>query len=174
MTDERRFEVGEDAVMRLDRRDRVADDCLEARVADRLRLALDEYELGLRVDLEARVQQHLVGSVGLADVGVVLIDLLRPHGRADGDRHDDEREPPEDRLLAVTRAPTAHPGREVVGTLEGRHFEISPSCWRSSQSRTGLAGSVIRQAGVFTFGDPNVGRRTAARWGGVRGEGGWS
>ncbi len=41
-------------------------------------LALDEDDLGLRIRLEAGVAQDVVGAVRLADVRVVLIDVLRP------------------------------------------------------------------------------------------------
>jgi hypothetical protein len=114
---ERRAEV-------LDRRERlhgggdVVHGPLKRGVGERLRLALDEDDLRLRVELEARVLEDLVGLVRLADVRVLLVDVLRPHGLADHDRREDEREPAEDRRLPVARAPAAHPGREVVRALQ--------------------------------------------------------
>ena len=116
---ERRLQVREDRAVRLHRHDRVLDDALERSIVEGAGLALNQDELGLRVDLESRVEQHLVGAMGLADVRVVLVDLLRPDERADCDREDDERKPPEDRLLAVGCAPATHPGRDVVRALQG-------------------------------------------------------
>jgi hypothetical protein len=116
---EGRLQVREDRAVRLHRHDRVLNDALERRVVEGAGLALNQDELGLRVDLESRVEQHLVGAVGLADVRIVLVDLLRPDERADRDREDDERKPPEDRLLAVGCAPATHPGRNVVRALQG-------------------------------------------------------
>ncbi len=71
----------------------------------------------------------IVASV-VAGMGLTL--LLATLGAAagieaaDDDGGDDEREPPEDRDLPVARAPAAHAGGEVVGTLQGGHG-VAPS-----------------------------------------------
>ena len=108
-----------DRRIRLDRPDDVVHRRTELRVIDRLGRALNEHELGLRVDLRECLFQDLVGLVRLADAGVLGAEGLRSDLHADEDCKDDEREPAEDRGLPVARAPAAHAGRDVVGTLEG-------------------------------------------------------
>ena len=81
-------------------------------------LALDEHDLRLRVGLEAGLLENLVGLVGLADVGVLLVDLLRADRASDGDGDHDESEPPEHGGLPMTRTPATHPGRDVVRLLQ--------------------------------------------------------
>ena len=112
---------------RLHRRDDVVHDGAEG---GRLRgesLALDEDDLRLRVGLEAGVPQDVVGAVRLADVGVVLVDLLRADRLPDHQGGGHEGEPAEDRGLPVARAPAAHAGRDVVRALQGGHGSFAPS-----------------------------------------------
>jgi hypothetical protein len=97
---------------------RLDDDGAERRIVDRLRLRLHEDELALLVDREAAVPDDVIGLAGFADVRVGVVDLVRADGHADRERDDDEREPPEDRRLAVSRAPAAHASRDVGAVLE--------------------------------------------------------
>ena len=83
----------------------------ELRVADRQAVALDEDDLLDRP--HAGAVERLLGLVRLAGEVVDLRDLLRTDRVADREREDDEREPPEDRLLAVPPAPVRHAGRHV-------------------------------------------------------------
>ena len=104
-----------DRRLRLHRRDDVVHDGAEG---GRLRgesLALDEDDLRLRVGLEAGVPQDVVGAVRLADVGVVLVDLLRADRLPDHQGGGHECEPAEDSCLPVARAPAAHTCCEIVG-----------------------------------------------------------
>ena len=102
----------------VERRDRVDDDGAELGVPYGVRSRLDEHELALLVSREAAVADDVVACAGLADVRVGLVDLLRAYGRPDHERGDDEREPAEDRRLAVARAPATHPGRDVGAVPE--------------------------------------------------------
>ena len=72
------------------------------------------------------VVDDLLGATGLSDPELVLVELLHAHRPADDGGRDDEREPPEDRGLAVARAPAAHAGGDGVGALQGSHAGISP------------------------------------------------
>jgi hypothetical protein len=78
-------------------------------------LALDEHDLSQRAGLfEAGLLEDLVGLVRLAGVAVGLVDLLQTGAHPEHDSGDHEREPAEDRGLAMARAPATHPGRQVV------------------------------------------------------------
>jgi hypothetical protein len=82
-------------------------------------LRLHEHPFGLLVGLvEAGGLDQLVGALGLADVEVGVLELLGADHAADHDGGDDERKPAEDRGLPVVRTPAAHPGCEVVRSLE--------------------------------------------------------
>ena len=75
--------------------------------------------------VEAGVRGCWSARVGLADVGVVVVDVLRADAAADRRRGDDEREPAEDRGLPVARAPATHAGRDVRSTaLERGEFVL--------------------------------------------------
>ena len=87
------------------------------------RPALDEHGLACGL-LEAGVEDP-GGPAGLARERVVVAELLRAHGSADHDHRDHEREPAEDRRLAVTCAPAAHPGGDVAAALQGCHHGLS-------------------------------------------------
>jgi hypothetical protein len=98
--------------------DCAVDDRAELGVVDGLGVRLDEHELPLLVEREPTVADDVVALAGLADVPVGLVDRLHRYGDADGERGDDEREPAEDRSLAVPCAPATHPGRDVGAVLE--------------------------------------------------------
>ncbi len=97
----------------------VCDRRLEPGIAGLEGLRLDQNDLALLVGGrgEARLDQR-VGRAGLADCEVARLEVLRADGGADDDGRGDEREPAEDRGLPVVRAPAAHPGRDVVRSLE--------------------------------------------------------
>ena len=107
-----------DRAERLHRSRDVCDHGAEGRVADGVARALDEHDLRLRVGLEARGAEQVVGLASLAGIGVVHVDLLGADHLAEGHGGNDEREPTEDRGLPVGCAPATHPGREVVRLLQ--------------------------------------------------------
>ena len=102
-----------------DRADDIADDGAELRRVRGERLALNEHDLGLRIGLEAGVAQDVVRAMRLADVRVLLVDLLRTDLHADREGCDHEREPAEDRGLPVACAPATHACCEVVRFGQG-------------------------------------------------------
>ena len=115
---ERRAHVLDPGVAR-DRALDVLDRRAESRILDRLARALNEHELGLRIDLGESVLEDLVGLVRLADIRILGLDVLGSDEVADEECGNDEREPAEDRGLPVARAPAAHAGRDVVRALQG-------------------------------------------------------
>src|SRR3954454_2482715 len=105
-----------------DRAGDVVDRGAERRAVHRLRLALNEHDLGLRIGLsEAGLLQDVVGVMRLPDVCVLKLDRVHPVLAARHEGDDDEREPTEDRGLPVARTPAAHPGCQVVRVLQGGH-----------------------------------------------------
>ena len=103
-----------DRRVRLDRTDDVADGGPKGRAVDRLPLALDQHELGLRSPLREGFLQDLIGSVRLSDAGVVLVDLLQADDLStEAEENDDAGEPAEDGRFPVGRAPRAHPACDV-------------------------------------------------------------
>src|SRR5207244_7403682 len=89
------------------------------RRAGRDSAALDENVLSCRV-LEPGSQDP-VHLAGLAGPCRVRINGLRADLAADGERDDDEAEPPEGGSLPVTGAPAAYPARAVGVVLRGVH-----------------------------------------------------
>ena len=81
---------------------------------------LDEHGLVDRV-VEAAVVDDLQRAAGVAGLGVGGVEGLGADDAAERDGDDDEREPPEDRGLAVGCAPAAHAGGEVLRLGEGGH-----------------------------------------------------
>ena len=87
----------------------------ERGVGDRALFALDHDDLGEGACLlETSVRENPVGGMRLADVAVGRVDLLQADPDPEGDGDDHEREPAEDRGLAVLCAPATHPGGHVV------------------------------------------------------------
>jgi hypothetical protein len=108
---------------------------------------------------------RLVGDSGLAVAGVLAIELLLADRTACDRRDDDERQPAEDRRLAMLRAPAAGAGGEVVshgGLLRGRLHHCVPACRRGSPPS-------MWRPGVFAVGltTPLGAARPAARPGGA-------
>src|SRR3954452_16038683 len=71
-------------------------------------------EDGLASGVAVMSGDERVCAAGVADGAVVVGGGLHPHGLADGHGEDDEREPPEDRLLAVGCGPAPGTGGERV------------------------------------------------------------
>src|SRR5215208_1724477 len=74
-------------------------------------VALDQHLLDLM--LRKGIVDGAGGPARLADPALSCGLGLRPHGTADGERDDNERQPPPDRLLSVLGAPATHPSGQV-------------------------------------------------------------
>ena len=110
-------------------------DCSEHHLA----LLLDA--LAVLVDGEAGVRDDPVGGAGLADVGVVLVDLLRADLHADEDGQDDEGEPAEDGGLPVASRSSGPSGPRSSSNASGVTCELSSQLCgcRSVDSRQRVA-----------------------------------
>ena len=114
-----------DRRIRLDRSDHVVDRRTKRGICDRSGRALDEHELGLRRPLGKRLLQDLVGRVGLADAGIVQLDLLQADQHvSDVEKDHDAGKPPEDGRLPVRGAPGAHAAGDVHRPLHLRRCEV--------------------------------------------------
>jgi hypothetical protein len=112
--DERRLDFV-DVRGRLEARDHVRDRGLERWIADLDgALALDE-DLLLGGVAEVGIGDRVISDLRLTVAVVLLGDRLLADGTADHERDDDERQPAEDRRLAVAGAPAAGTRSEVLG-----------------------------------------------------------
>jgi hypothetical protein len=90
----------------------VVDRGAKRRIAGLQRRALDEYELF--VVLGVRIGDDPVGGAGVADAGLVVGQRVRSDLCADDESKDDERDPSQDRGLAVRGAPAPGTGCDVA------------------------------------------------------------
>jgi hypothetical protein len=68
------------------------------------------------------VEDRLVGAAGLAGAVLLPDEGVQAGGAAADDRDGDERQPAEDRDLAVAGAPAPGAGREFSGCMVGRSW----------------------------------------------------
>ena len=154
-----------DRRIRLDRSDHVVDGRAKRRICDRLRRAFDKDELGLWGPLGKRLLQDLIGRVGLADTGVVQLDLLQPDERvSDVEEDNDAGKPPEDGGLPVPGAPGAHAAGDIHRPLHLRRGQVE----RRLATAAALLRLILNHTGFHQLllsgcGIPNVAAASGTR-----------